>query len=57
MRRLLAGGGIPLLFPVAARVVGLDPDDRFDARRLHLVVEREGAVEVPVVGNRHRRHL
>ena len=42
--------------PGLGRDVGLDPDDRRDARVLGLPVELGGAVHVAVVGHRHVRH-
>ena len=42
--------------PGLGRDVGLDPDNRGDARVLGLPVELGGAVHVAVVGHRHVRH-
>ena len=43
--------------PAAPGDVRLDADDRLHSRVTHLVIEGERAIEVSVVGYRHRGHL
>src|SRR5262245_23866907 len=43
--------------PAAARNISLDPDYRLDPFSLHLVIEGERAIEIPMVRDRNRGHL
>src|SRR5262249_6358333 len=45
------------IMSASTRYIGFDTNNRLDPLLLHLVIERESAIEIAMVGDRNGRHI